>query len=90
VTTGRTSACRSAIDGELEPTCLGPRLIAQPRKAFRVRAVHSHNGIDRAMPKAILILEDVMPTLVGFGRFSQRGHERTRKAAGEDAHSLVD
>jgi hypothetical protein len=28
------------------------------------------NGIDRATPKAILILEDVMPTLVGFSRFA--------------------
>ena len=28
-----TSACRSAIDGELEPTCLAPRSNARPRKA---------------------------------------------------------
>jgi unsaturated pyranuronate lyase len=41
------------------------------RKAFRARpCTQPANGIDRATPKAILILEDVMPTLVGFGRFA--------------------
>src|SRR5262244_4200817 len=34
------------------------------------------NGIDRATPKAILIWEDVMPTLVGFGRFAALLEER--------------
>jgi hypothetical protein len=63
-------ACRSAIDGELEPTRLAPRSNARPRKASAQRARKPADGIDHATPKAILIWEEFMPTLVGFGTFA--------------------
>ena len=66
-------ACRSAIDGDLEPTGLSSR--SKVRSAQRPRTEPA-DGTDHATPKAILNWEEVMPTLVGFGRFAALPEEQ--------------